>query len=155
MALPLKTKSTLRILQYKKSQIINHKYQTNHNVQNSKFQTCFLFWSLNIGNWDLFVIWCLEFDIFNTPPLHYSSRPPDEGKTLKALWVSSKPGRLYLDSLLKALLFPGIRGVAVAPPLPVAGLILSCKLDSFKPFGALVKIEVWHQCSHWSTVGSG
>ncbi len=29
----------------------------------SKFQTCFMFWSLNIGIWDLFVIWCLKFDI--------------------------------------------------------------------------------------------
>ena len=59
-----------------KFQITNHKYQTNHNDQNSKFQTCLLFWSLYIGIWDLFVIWCLGFDIlrcFNTPILQYSS----------------------------------------------------------------------------------
>jgi hypothetical protein len=31
------------------SEIPNHKYQTNHNDQNSKFQTCFLFWSLKLG----------------------------------------------------------------------------------------------------------
>ena len=30
-------------------------------IPNSK--PLFLFWSLNIGIWDLFVIWCLEFDI--------------------------------------------------------------------------------------------
>ena len=62
-----------------KFQITNIKYQTNNNHQNcprfawtphpaggapvSKFQTCFMFWSLNIGIWDLFVIWCLKFDI--------------------------------------------------------------------------------------------
>jgi hypothetical protein len=31
--------------------IPNHKYQINHNDQNSKFQTCFVFWSLDIGTW--------------------------------------------------------------------------------------------------------
>ena len=51
------------VLEEYKFQITNHKYQTNNNDQNSKFQTCFLFWSLNIGIWDLFVIWCLEFGI--------------------------------------------------------------------------------------------
>jgi hypothetical protein len=30
-------------------EIPNNKYQTNHNDQNSKFQTAFVFWSLNIG----------------------------------------------------------------------------------------------------------
>jgi hypothetical protein len=38
-----------RALEYQKFQITNRKYQTNHNDQNSKFETCFLFWSLNIG----------------------------------------------------------------------------------------------------------
>jgi hypothetical protein len=28
-----------------------------------QFQNSKLFWSLNIGIWDLFVIWCLEFEI--------------------------------------------------------------------------------------------
>jgi hypothetical protein len=37
------------VLAYEKFQITNHKYQTNHNDQNSKFETYFLFWSLNIG----------------------------------------------------------------------------------------------------------
>ena len=32
-----------------KFQITNHKYQTNNNDLNSKFQTYFVFWSLNIG----------------------------------------------------------------------------------------------------------
>jgi hypothetical protein len=37
------------VLEYEKFQITNHKYQTNHNDQNSKSETCFVFWSLNIG----------------------------------------------------------------------------------------------------------
>ena len=36
---------------------------------------------LNFGHCDLFVIWCLEFGISWTSPLHYSNRLPDEGKT--------------------------------------------------------------------------
>jgi hypothetical protein len=68
-----------------KSQISNSKSQmvrqahhpepgrrANSNDQNSKFQTCtgemkmtkdLMFWSLNIGICDLFVIWCLLFGI--------------------------------------------------------------------------------------------
>jgi hypothetical protein len=36
-------------LEHQKFQITNLKYQTNNNDQNSKFQTCFVFWSLSIG----------------------------------------------------------------------------------------------------------
>ncbi len=47
----------------------NYKYQTISNDQNSKIQTMSRpgrFWSLNIGIWDLFEIWCLEFVILDT-----------------------------------------------------------------------------------------
>ncbi|RLA91942.1 MAG: hypothetical protein DRG34_01390 [Deltaproteobacteria bacterium] len=37
------------LLQDYKFQITKLKYQTNHNDQNSKFETCFLFWSLKLG----------------------------------------------------------------------------------------------------------
>ncbi|CAB1073133.1 hypothetical protein D1AOALGA4SA_1773 [Olavius algarvensis Delta 1 endosymbiont] len=43
---------------YNKFQITNHKYQTMTKIQIFK-----LFRSLIIGIWDLFVIWCLYFEI--------------------------------------------------------------------------------------------
>jgi len=64
-----------------KLQISNHKYQTNPNDQNSKFQTISLkvlvsrlrhssllatTAELKIGVCDLFVIWCLKFVILDT-----------------------------------------------------------------------------------------
>jgi hypothetical protein len=60
-----------------------------------------------------------------------------------------------MDSLLIPLFSPGIGRVAIAPSLPIARLILNGELDSFKPFGALVKIAIGHQGSHGSAVGSG
>ncbi|NIQ87774.1 MAG: hypothetical protein GWN93_01210 [Deltaproteobacteria bacterium] len=44
-----KIASAFGVLEEYKIQITNHKYQTNPNDQNSKFQTCFLFWSLKLG----------------------------------------------------------------------------------------------------------
>ena len=49
--------------------------RANHNNRNSKFQTCSeyqkrnlskLFWSLDIEFCDLFVIWCLLFEILTS-----------------------------------------------------------------------------------------
>ena len=127
----------------------------NHTEQNPKLPRCFLSWSMNIGIRDLFVIWCLGVASLETLALYYSSRPLDEGRTRKALWLNSKSGRVSLDSLLKSLFSPRICRVTVSPSLPVTGLILSCKFDSFEPFGTLVEIAVGHQCSHRSAVGPG
>ncbi len=58
---------------YHKFQNTNTKFQTNPNNQNSKFKIPNLsmilkkehpmIWSLDIEIWDLFVFWCLEFEI--------------------------------------------------------------------------------------------
>jgi hypothetical protein len=45
-----------------KSQISNNKQITMTNPPAAD-QTCFLFWSLDIGICNLFEIWCLEFGI--------------------------------------------------------------------------------------------
>jgi len=49
-----------RILKYK-TQIPNYKQIPMTKIPNSKL----MFWSLDIVIWDLFVIWCLLFVIFN------------------------------------------------------------------------------------------
>ena len=47
-----------------KSQMTNHKLQTNYNDQNPNDRNIFV-WSLEIGAWSLFGIWKLEFGILN------------------------------------------------------------------------------------------
>jgi hypothetical protein len=56
------------VMEFSKSQITNHKIQTNKNDRNSKSQTTQhkTFWSLIIEIWDLFGIWCLEFGILKS-----------------------------------------------------------------------------------------